>query len=113
MNIMLVSVTERTKEIGVLRALGARKKDIRRVFNAETFIIGICSGTLGIIIARILVIPANIIIKNLTDLKDVAQLNPVHAILLIVISVLLTVIGGAIPARVASRKDPVESLRSE
>ncbi len=111
--ITYISVLERTKEIGVLRALGARKKDIRRVFNAETFIIGICSGTLGIIIARILVIPANIIIKNLTDLKDVAQLNPVHAILLIVISVLLTVIGGAIPARVASRKDPVESLRSE
>ncbi len=111
--ITYISVLERTKEIGVLRALGARKKDIRRVFNAETFIIGICSGTLGIIIARILVIPANIIIRNLTDLKDVAQLNPVHAILLIVISVLLTVIGGAIPARVASRKDPVESLRSE
>lgn len=111
--ITYISVLERTKEIGVLRALGARKKDIRRVFNAETFIIGICSGTLGIIIARILVIPANIIIKNLTDLKDVAQLNPVHAILLIVISVLLTVIGGAIPARVASRKDPVVSLRSE
>lgn len=111
--ITYISVLERTKEIGVLRALGARKKDIRRVFNAETFIIGICSGTLGIILARILVIPANIIIKNLTDLKDVAQLNPVHAILLIVISVLLTVIGGAIPARVASRKDPVESLRSE
>ena len=111
--ITYISVLERTKEIGVLRALGARKKDIRRVFNAETFIIGICSGTLGIIIARILVIPANIIIKNLTDLKDVAQLNPVHAILLIVISVLLTVIGGAIPARVASCKDPVESLRSE
>ncbi len=111
--ITYISVLERTKEIGVLRALGARKKDIRRVFNAETFIIGICSGTLGIIIARILVIPANTIIKNLTDLKDVAQLNPVHAILLIVISVLLTVIGGAIPARVASRKDPVESLRSE
>ena len=111
--ITYISVLERTKEIGVLRALGSRKKDIRRVFNAETFIIGICSGTLGIILARILVIPANIIIKNLTDLKDVAQLNPVHAILLIVISVLLTVIGGAIPARVASRKDPVESLRSE
>jgi len=111
--ITYISVLERTKEIGVLRSLGARKKDIRRVFNAETFIIGICSGTLGIIIARILVIPTNIIIENLTDLKNVAQLNPIHAILLIIISVLLTVIGGAIPARVASKKDPVESLRSE
>ena len=111
--ITYISVLERTKEIGVLRALGARKKDIRRVFNAETFIIGICSGTLGIIIARLLVFPANAIIENLTDLPDVAKLNPIHAILLIVISVLLTVIGGYIPARVASKKDPVEALRSE
>ncbi len=111
--ITYISVLERTKEIGVLRALGARKKDIRRVFNAETFIIGICSGTLGIIIARLLIFPANAIIKNLTDLADVAQLNPLHAIMLIIISVLLTVIGGYIPARVASKKDPVESLRSE
>lgn len=111
--ITYISVLERTKEIGVLRALGARKKDIRRVFNAETFIIGISSGTLGIIIARLLVFPANAIIKNLTDLADVAKLNPLHAIMLIAISVLLTVIGGYIPAKVASKKDPVESLRSE
>lgn len=111
--ITYISVLERTKEIGVLRALGARKKDIRRVFNAETFIIGICSGTIGIIIARLLVFPANAIIENLTDLADVAKLNPWHAIMLIIISVLLTVIGGYIPAKVASKKDPVESLRSE
>ena len=111
--ITYISVLERTKEIGVLRALGARKKDIRRVFNAETFIIGISSGVLGIIIARLLIFPANAIIENLTDLADVAKLNPLHAIMLIAISVLLTVIGGYIPARVASKKDPVESLRSE
>lgn len=111
--ITYISVLERTKEIGVLRALGARKKDIRRVFNAETFIIGVSSGTLGIIIARLLIFPANAIIENLTDLADVAKLNPLHAIMLIAISVLLTVIGGYIPAKVASKKDPVESLRSE
>ncbi|MCI8777646.1 MAG: ABC transporter ATP-binding protein/permease [Bacilli bacterium] len=111
--ITYISVLERTKEIGVLRALGARKKDIRRVFNAETFIIGICSGALGIIIARLLVFPANAIIENLTDLADVAKLNPLHALMLVAISVLLTVIGGYIPAKVASKKDPVESLRSE
>ena len=111
--ITYISVLERTKEIGILRALGARKKDISRVFNAETFIIGICSGSLGIIIARLLVFPINIIIENLTTLPDVAKLNPLHALLLIIISVILTVIGGCIPAKVASKKDPVEALRSE
>ena len=111
--ITYISVLERTKEIGVLRALGARQKDISRVFNAETFIIGITSGLLGIIIARLLIIPANIIIENLTNLPNVAKLNPVHALVLIIISVILTVIGGAIPARIASKKDPVEALRTE
>lgn len=111
--ITYISVLERTKEIGVLRSLGARKKDITRVFNAETFIIGITSGMIGILIARLLVIPTNIIIKNMTDLANVARMNPVHAILLILISVLLTLIGGAIPARIASKKDPVEALRTE
>lgn len=111
--ITYISVLERTKEIGVLRALGARQKDISRVFNAETFIIGITSGLLGIIIARLLIIPANIIIENLTNLPNVAKLNPFHALILIIISVILTVIGGAIPARIASKKDPVEALRTE
>jgi len=111
--ITYISVLERTKEIGVLRALGARKKDITRVFNAETFIIGAFSGILGITIAYLLTIPANIIIERLTDLPNVAQLNPVHAILLVVISVTLTLIGGAIPARMAAKKDPVEALRTE
>ncbi|WP_027631936.1 ATP-binding cassette domain-containing protein [Clostridium hydrogeniformans] len=111
--ITYISVLERTKEIGVLRALGARKKDITRVFNAETFIIGACSGTLGIVIARLLVFPINAVIKNATELDNVAQLNPVHAITLIVISLVLTVLGGTIPAKMAAKKDPVEALRSE
>ena len=111
--ITYISVLERTKEIGILRALGARKKDIKRVFNAETFIIGLTSGLIGILIARLLLFPANAIIENLTNLAGVAQMNPVHAIILIIISILLTVIGGAIPAGIASKKDPVESLRTE
>lgn len=111
--ITYISVLERTKEIGVLRALGARKKDISRVFNAETFIIGVTSGFIGILIARLLIIPANMIIENLTELPNVAKLNPLHALILILISVILTVIGGAIPAKMASKKDPVEALRTE
>lgn len=111
--ITYISVLERTKEIGILRALGARKKDIKRVFMAETFIVGIFSGTLGILIARLLVIPANIIIEDLSDLANVAKMNPIHAIVLVIISVILTMISGFIPARVASNKDPVESLRTE
>ena len=111
--ITYISVLERTKEIGVLRALGARKKDITRVFNAETFIIGAFSGFLGIAISYLLTIPTNIIIENMTDLANVAQLNPVHAIILVVISVTLTLIGGAIPAKMAAKKDPVEALRAE
>ena len=111
--ITYISVLERTKEIGILRALGARKKDIKRVFNAETFIIGIFSGTLGIGIAYLLTIPANVIIEKLSGLPNVAQLNIIHALLLVLISVILTVIGGSIPANIASRKDPVESLRTE
>ncbi len=111
--ITYISVLERTKEIGILRALGARKKDISRVFNAETFIIGITSGVLGILIARLLIIPANMVLYNITNLKDVAQLNPLHALLLIVVSITLTLIGGALPANIASKKDPVEALRTE
>ncbi len=111
--ITYISVLERTKEIGILRSLGARKKDIKRVFLAETFIIGIFSGTLGILIARLLVIPTNIAIENLSKLENVAKMNPIHAIILITISVILTMISGFIPARVASNKDAVESLRTE
>ncbi|CCY46463.1 aBC transporter [Firmicutes bacterium CAG:822] len=111
--ITYISVLERTKEIGILRAIGARKKDITRVFNAETFIIGIFSGVLGIAIAYLLTIPTNMIIENLSGLANVAKLNPVHALILIIISMALTIIGGAIPANIASRKDPVEALRTE
>ena len=111
--ITYISVLERTKEIGILRALGARKKDITRVFNAETFIIGIFSGVLGVVIAYLLTLPTNMIIENLSGLADVAKLNPVHAVILIIISLTLTIIGGAIPARMASKKNPVEALRTE
>jgi putative ABC transport system permease protein len=111
--IMYISVLERTKEIGILRSLGARKKDISRVFNAETFIIGLSSGVLGIIITELLLIPINVILYHLTDLKNIAILNPVHAVILIMVSLILTLIGGAIPAKMASKKDPVIALRTE
>ncbi len=111
--ITYISVLERTKEIGILRALGARGKDITRVFNAETMIIGFCSGLLGLIIAYLLTFPANQIIENLSDLPNVAKLNPYHAIALLIISVTLTVLSGFIPAKMASKKDPVIALRTE
>ena len=107
------SVLERTKEIGILKALGARKKDITRVFNAETFILGVCSGVLGILIAKILTYPINSVIYNMTDLVDVAQLKISHSAILIAISTLLTMLGGFIPSRMAARRDAVEALRSE
>ena len=111
--ITYISVLERTKEIGILRALGARGKDITRVFNAETFIIGVCSGVLGLVIAYLLTFPINSIIESLTDLPSVANLNPVHAIILLIISVTLTVLSGFVPSRMASKKDPVIALRTE
>lgn len=111
--IMYISVLERTKEIGILRSLGARKKDIRRVFNSETFIIGVSSGLLGILVARLLLFPVNSVLQDLTDLENIAVLNPIHALILVTISVILTLIGGWIPAKIASKKDPVEALRTE
>ena len=111
--ITYISVLERTKEIGILRAIGARKKDISRVFNAETFIIGTCSGLLGLFIAWLLVFPINEILYNITNLEGIAKLNPLHSLALLVISVLLTMLGGFIPAKMASKKDPVEALRTE
>ncbi len=111
--ITYISVLERTKEIGILRSLGARKKDIKRVFNAETFIIGIFSGLLGVVIAYALTFPVNMVIENLSGLAGVAKLNPVHALILILVSLTLTIIGGAIPANMASKKDPVIALRTE
>lgn len=111
--ITYISVLERTKEIGILRAIGASKKDVSRVFNAETLIIGFTSGVFGILITVLLNIPINIIIKKLTGVSNITQLPLNGAIILIMISVILTIIAGLIPAKLASKKDPVESLRSE
>ncbi len=112
--ITYVSVIERTKEIGVLRSIGARKKDISRVFNAETFIIGLFAGVFGILIAIVLTIPINVIISSLvSDVGNIASLNILHAIVLIIISVILTLLSGFIPAKMAAKKNPVEALRSE
>ena len=107
------SVLERTKEIGILKALGARKKDITRVFDAETFILGIFSGVLGVFIAWLLVFPINSVLYSITDLSNVAQLNPVHAVVLVIISTILTMVGGHLPARMAAKKDAAIALRSE
>jgi len=111
--ITYISVLERTKEIGILRALGARKKDITRVFNAETFIIGLFSGIIGVLIAWGLTFPANMIIEDMTNLPNVAQLSILHAAALLVLSTSLTVLGGHLPAVIASRRDAVEALRSD
>ncbi|MCI8347266.1 MAG: ATP-binding cassette domain-containing protein [Bacilli bacterium] len=111
--ITYISVLERTKEIGILRALGARGKDVTRVFNAETIIIGLCSGILGLFIAYLLTFPINKVIEEISGLANVAKLNPMHAITLLIISITLTVIGGFIPAKMASKKDPVVALRTE
>ena len=111
--ITYISVLERTKEIGILRAVGASKKDVTRVFNAETFIEGFVAGLIGIIITVILNVPINIIIKGLTDISGISKLPISGAIILIIISVILTVIAGVVPSRMAAKKDPVEALRSE
>lgn len=111
--ITYTSVLERTKEIGILKALGARKKDITRVFNAETFILGVFSGALGIGVAYLLSIPINNIIKEIADLENVSNLQPIHAIILIIISTIITMIGGYIPAKIAAKKDAVDALRTE
>ncbi len=111
--ITYISVIERTKEIGVLRSVGARKKDVSRIFNAETLILGFSSGFAGIIITLLLSIPINLILKSLIGVSHIASLSFVHAIILIAISMVLTLISGLIPARMAAKKDPVTALRSE
>ena len=112
--ITYISVMERTKEIGVLRAIGASKRNISQVFNAETFIIGLCSGLIGIGVTLLTLIPGNALIHHLTNNPDiVAQLPVTNAIVLIILSMALTLIGGFIPARQAAKKDPVIALRSE
>lgn len=111
--ITYISVLERTKEIGVLRSIGASKKDVSRIFNAETLIEGFVSGALGIVVTLLLCIPANALIKHLTDISNVAQLPIAGGVILIIISMFLTFIAGLIPAKLAAKKDPVVALRSE
>lgn len=111
--ITYVSVVERTKEIGILRSLGARKIDISNVFNAETFIIGLLAGVIGVIVTYILSIPINLIIYNLVEIGTLCMLSPWHALIMIVVSFVLTLVAGLVPSSVAAKKDPVEALRTE
>lgn len=111
--ITYISVLERTKEIGILRSIGASKRDISRVFNAETMIVGFSAGAIGIIVTELLNIPINIIVENLTDISNLSVLPPIGGAILVAISVILTLIAGLIPSGVAARKDPVTALRTE
>jgi putative ABC transport system permease protein len=112
--ITLISVQERTKEIGILRAIGASKRNVSSMFNAETMIIGFASGLLGVVITALLCIPINIIIFNLTEISGLKASLPVSvAVILVVISVILNLISGLIPSRSAAKKDPVVALRTE
>lgn len=111
--ITYISVLERTKEIGILRSIGASKKDITRVFNAETFIIGLISGLLGILITLVLNVPISVVVENMTGVAHIAKLPVNGAVFLILIDLVLTILAGLIPSKIASKKDPVEALRSE
>ena len=112
--ITYISVLERTKEIGILRAIGASKRDISRVFNAETFIIGLTAGIIGIGATMLLNIPINVIIHDLTGINAINSVLPAAGgIILVIISVFLTFIAGLIPSGLAAKKDPVEALRTE
>ena len=112
--ITYVSVIERTKEIGVLRSLGARKRDIMNVFNSETFIIGLCAGIIGGLLSLILTVPINAIVGSLVpEIGTIAVLKFTHVLILTAVSVVLSLISGLIPARIASKKDPVVALRTE
>jgi putative ABC transport system permease protein len=111
--ITYVSVVERTKEIGIMRSLGARKKDISRIFNAETLLIGLASGFFGVVVAQLLNYPINIIINNLIEVPNFSNLMITHAISLIVLSTILTLLAGLIPSGIAARRDPVVALRTE
>jgi putative ABC transport system permease protein len=112
--ITYISVLERTKEIGVLRSIGASKKDISRVFNAETLIVGLTAGLIGILFTVLLCLPINAIIHVLSGMYNINAVLPVAGgIALVLISMLLTFVAGLIPSRIAAKKDPVEALRSE
>ena len=107
------SVGERTKEIGVLRSLGARKKDIKNLFNAETFIIGLSSGGFGVAVTYLLSWIVNMILGSLTGISTLASLPILSAVIMVCISIALTLISGLIPAKAAAKKDPVIALRTE
>ena len=111
--ITYISVLERTKEIGILRAMGASKRDVSRVFNAETIVVGLAAGLLGIGVTLLLLIPINAIIKSITSIGGLAVLPPIGAVILVLISMFLTFIAGLIPAKIAAKKEPVTSLRTE
>ena len=112
--IIYISVLERTKEIGIIRSLGGRKKDVSRVFNAESVIIGAFAGLLGVTITYLLTFPINFIAARFEEtLGGVAEVNPLHLVALVLISTILTFIGGFIPATIAAKKNPVEALRVE
>ena len=112
--ITYISVLERTKEIGILRAIGASKRDISRVFNAETLIIGFAAGVIGIVVTLVLCLPINLILRAVTDMNNIRAVLPVAAgFILVAISMALTLIAGLIPSRIAAKKDPVVALRSE
>lgn len=112
--ITYISVLERKKEIGILRAIGASKGNISQVFNAETFIIGLCAGVIGIVVTLLLLIPGNALIHYLAGNNEVSAVLPViPAIVLILLSVVLTLLGGLIPSRTAAKSDPVTALRTE
>ena len=104
---------ERVKEIGVLRSLGARKKDIKNLFNAETFIIGLASGIIGVTVCYLIAFIVNIIVEGLTGIPSLATLPAASAVTMVVISIALTLISGLIPANAAAKKDPVVALRTE
>ena len=109
--ITYISVIERTKEIGVLRSVGASKRDVKRVFTAESFIIGLASGVLGIVVSLLLIIPINLILAHFTGISGLAHLPWGGAVILILISIVLTFISGLLPAKAAAKKDPVIALR--
>jgi putative ABC transport system permease protein len=112
--ITLISVQERTKEIGILRAIGASKRNVSNMFNAETMLIGFSSGLLGVIVSWLATFPINAVIRALTDITNLKAVLPIPAaLILITISVLLTLISGIIPSRSAAKKDPVVALRTE
>jgi len=112
--ITLISVQERTKEIGILRAIGASKKDVSGMFNAETVIIGFASGLLGVLVTYLLCIPINLILHAITGIENLNAVLPVGAaVILVAISICLTLVSGIIPSRSAAKKDPVVALRTE